>query len=189
MKTSIKILMLLSVLCLASSAVSAQQKARKKRSAPSAICTVESVPKGMVIVGYKTNPACGEKMEIIVKRPAAKEIVCADSPIPDGYTVDGLRGSLVCGDGNPLTNALSITGAPTYYGIRVGMTRDQVEEEFGSPGDVHRGTIFNPGKGTTWTYDHGKLKTSYVYFDENFIVIGFEDKWPKSRPFDTPENP
>jgi hypothetical protein len=184
MKTSMKVLIILSLVCLVSSAAAAQQKTRKKRSAPSAICTVEAVPKGMVIVAYKTNPACGQKMEIIVKRPATTEIVCADSPIPDGYVVDGLRGSLVCGDGNPLTSALSITGEPTFYGIRVGMTRDQVEEEFGSPGDVHRGTIFNPGKGTTWTYDHGKLKTTYVYFDEKFIVIGFEDKWPGSRPFD-----
>ena len=175
MKTLMKLLIVLSLACLVSSAVSAQQKPRKKRSVPATICKVSSVPKGMVIVGYKNNAACGQAMEIIVKRPAASEIVCADSPIPDEYTVDGVRGSLTCGD-NSLSNALSITNAASLYGIRVGMTKFQVEDQFGSPADVNRGTKSNPGKGTTWTYN-GRLKTTIIYFDENFIVTGFEEKW------------
>jgi hypothetical protein len=61
MKTSTKLLMLLSLLCLISPAVSAQPKTRKKRSTTSTICRVESVPNGMVIVGYKTNPAVGKR--------------------------------------------------------------------------------------------------------------------------------
>jgi hypothetical protein len=178
MKTSMKLLMLLALVCLVSSAVSAQQKTRKKRIASSTICKVASVPKGMVIVGYKTNPACGEGMEIMVKRPAPSETVCADSPIPDGYTVDGLRGSLACGGGNSLSNALSITNAASLYGIRVGMNKFQVEDELGSPADVNRGTRSNPGKGTTWTY-YGKFKTTFIYFDEEFIVTEFEEKWAK----------
>jgi hypothetical protein len=185
MKTSLKLLALSCLVCLVSSALSAQQKARKKRSASSTICRVESVPRDMVIVGYKTNPACGEEMEIVVKRPGASEIVCADSPIPDGFTVDGIRGSLTCGGGNLLSNALSITNADSLYGIRVGMTKFQVESELGSPTDVHRGTKTNPGKGTTWSYDT-RLKTTLIYFDENFIVVDFEEKYSNSRPNDAP---
>ena len=177
--------MLLCLVCLATSAVSAQQKTRKKRSASSTICQIASVPKGMVIVGYKTNPACGQELEIVVKRPAASEIVCSDSPIPDGFTVDGIRGSLACGGGNLLSNALSITNADSLYGIRVGMTKFEVEDQLGSPTDVHRGTKTNPGKGTTWSYDT-RLKTTFIYFDENFIVVDFEEKWPNSRPYDKP---
>ena len=170
-----KLLILLSLVCLLSSAVAAQQKTRKKRSAPSTICKIASVPKGMVIVGYKTNPACGQEMEIMVKRPSASETVCSDSPIPDGFTVDGIRGSLACGGG--LSNALSITNAASLYGIRVGMNKFQVEDQLGSPADVNRGTRSNVGKGTTWTY-YGKFKTTFIYFDENFIVTEFEEKWP-----------
>jgi hypothetical protein len=139
----------------------------------------------MVIVGYKTNPACGQEMEIVVKRPGASEIVCADSPIPDGFMVDGIRGSLTCSGGNLLSNALSITNADSLYGIRVGMTKFEVESELGSPTDVHRGTNTNPGKGTTWSYDT-RLKTTFIYFDENFIVVDFEEKSSNSRPPDVP---
>ena len=176
MKTSMKLLMLLSLVCLVSSAVSAQQKTRKKRTVSSTICNVASVPKNMVIVGYKTNPACAQGREIMVKRPMGAEIICEDSPIPDGYTVDGLRGSLACGGGNPLTNALSISTAATLYGIRVGMSKFEVEAEFGSPADDNRGNKTNPGKGRTWTYN-SRLKTTYVYFDEDYKVVGFEEKW------------
>lgn len=111
MKTSMKLLMLVSVVCLVSSAAIAQKKtARKARNAPSTICKVASVPKGMVIVGYKKNQACGEAMELLVKRPDVIEIICADSPVPNGYSVGGVQGSAACntGNSNPLTNALAI---------------------------------------------------------------------------------
>src|SRR5213075_2820180 len=113
MKTSMKLLIVLFLVCLTSSAASAQSsgqsKTHKKRSASSVICGVESVPVGMVIVGFKPNPTCAQGTEMVVKRPAATEIVCANSPVPDGYTVDEVQGSLACGTANPLSNALSIT--------------------------------------------------------------------------------
>jgi len=177
MKTSMKLLMLFALVCLVSSAASAQQKTLKKRSVSSTICNVASVPKGMVIVGYKTNPACGQGKEIIVKRPtAASEIICEDSPIPDGYVVDGLQGSLPCGGGNLLTNALSISTGATLYGIKVGMSKFEVLDEFGSPADSKRGNKTNPARGRTWIY-RGKLKTTYVYFDDTYVVVGFEEKY------------
>jgi len=176
MKTSVKLLVGLFLVCLASSAVSAQSKTRKKRSTSSAICGAASVPKGMVIVGYKPNSTCERGMEMVVKRPAAKEIVCANSPVPDGYIVEEVQGSLACGAANALSNALSITRGLEFYGIRIGMTRDQVIDQFGSPADDNRGTKTNPGKGRTWTY-RTNAKTTYVYFDDDYIVVDFDEKW------------
>jgi len=114
MKTLVKLSVLLILVCLSISAASAQQKsARKSRPASTTICKVGSVPKGMVIVGYKTNAACAEGMELVVKRPAEFETVCTDSPIPDGYAVGGMQASPACqnGNSNPLTNALAIVNA------------------------------------------------------------------------------
>jgi len=176
MKTSVKLLLGLCLVCLASSAVFAQSKTRKKRPASSTICGVASVPNGMVIVGHKPNPSCAQGIEMVVKRPAAKEIVCANSPVPDGYTVDEVQGSLACGPANALSNALSITRGSDFYGIRIGMTKFQVLDQFGSPADDTRGTKTNPGKGRTWTY-RTNAKTTYVYFDDDYIVVDFDERW------------
>ena len=181
MKTSMKLFVLCSLVCLAGSAVSAQQKTRRKSGAAPAICKVQSVPRGMVIVGQKANAACSQGVEFIVKRPGAKEIVCDGSPIPDGYVVEERTGSMPCRGDNPLTNALLIkstditTGGDSFYGIKIGMSKFQVEDILGSPADVSRGTVFNPGKGTTWVYN-GRTKTTLIYFDENFNVMSFEER-------------
>lgn len=106
-----KMLVVLSLVCLFSLPALAQTKAtRKAHNVSTTICKVASVPKGMVIVGYKPNASCAGGMELTVKRPAESEIVCADSPVPEGYSVRGIEGTLACqlGDSNQVTNAMGI---------------------------------------------------------------------------------
>lgn len=76
------------VLCLLSSG-SFAQKARRTRtsSPPPVICKLSSVPKGMVVVGYKTNSTCGDGKQLLVKRPANGDIICAESPLPTGFSI------------------------------------------------------------------------------------------------------
>ena len=173
MKVSLKLLTFLFLLCLATSTVSAQSKTRKKRNVASAICRVASVPKGMVVVGYKPNPTCDQGMEMVVKRPAISEVVCTDSPVPEEYRVEAVQGSPACA-GNPLANAMSITRATTFYGIRPGMTPEQVEAVLGRPEKVFRGTKTTLGKGTTRTYP-ALYKSLFVYFDEKSMVFDYEE--------------
>jgi hypothetical protein len=83
-------LLLLSILSgLLLTATSAQRSARRTRkaSAPPIICTIASVPKGMVVVGYKRNSACSNGAELIVKRPANGDIICAESPLPPQFSI------------------------------------------------------------------------------------------------------
>lgn len=173
MKTFIKILVLCSVVCMVSSAALAQQKSRKKPSAARPICKVQSVPKGMVIVGHKTNPTCGGGFELVVRRPVTAETVCANSPVPDGYTVDKVTGSTACSGDNPLTNALVIS-KEGLYGIKIGMTSMQVSEKLGPPAQLSRGTRFNPAKGYTWSY-RGPFTTLHIYYADDSTVSSYEE--------------
>ena len=173
MKTLMRFLILCSVVCMVSSAASAQQKSRKKPSAARPICRVQSVPKGMVIVAHKTNPACGESMELVVRRPITAETVCANSPIPDGYTVDNIIGSTACSGDNPLTNALAIS-KEGLYGIKIGMTSMQVTQKLGPWSDISRGTRENPAKGYTWSF-RGPFTTLHIYFADDSTVSSYEE--------------
>ena len=174
MKTLIRFLVLCSVACIVSSAASAQQKSRAKPGAAHPICKVQSVPKGMVIVGHKKNPSCGEGFEFVVKRPATAEKVCANSPIPDGYTVDDTSASTACSGDNPLTNALIISNGG-LYGVKIGMTSMQVSEKLGPPAQISRGTRSNPGLGTTWSY-RAPFSTFHIYFEDDSTVSSFEER-------------
>ena len=82
-------LLLLSIIsCLLPAGASAQKARRtRKASAPPVICTIASVPKGMVVVGYKRNSACSDGAELIVKRPANGDIICAESPLPPQFSI------------------------------------------------------------------------------------------------------
>jgi len=108
-------LVLVVALCFTCTCPVAAQKegGRKTRKPlkPRVVCSVEAVPQGMVIVGFKDNAACETGSELLVKRPAGSETVCANSPVPDGYSVQNVTGSVDCRDAspNPLTNALVIT--------------------------------------------------------------------------------
>jgi hypothetical protein len=80
------------------------------KQANSPACKGQPIPKGFVIIGYKSSAKCGENSELIVKKPDDIEIVCDTSPVPEGYHVLTQQASAACEtkDSNPLTNALSI---------------------------------------------------------------------------------
>jgi hypothetical protein len=117
MKNLTKLAILVAAVCLLNSVALGQQKSTRKSRKPTAppkiVCSVDAVPKGMVIVGYKDNSGCAGGRELLVKRPDASETVCANSPVPAGYIVQSISGSIQCRDAgpNPLTNALVIAWA------------------------------------------------------------------------------
>jgi uncharacterized protein DUF3465 len=82
-----KLLLLLVLLCFLSSGSIAQKSGRKRPARPPIICKIESVPKGMVVVGYKRNSACSDGAELLVKRPENGDIICAESPLPPQFSV------------------------------------------------------------------------------------------------------
>jgi len=81
-----KLLLLPVLLSLLPSASIAQKRARKT-SPPPVICTIASVPNGMVVVGYKRNAACSDGAELLVKRPENGDIICAGSPLPPQFSI------------------------------------------------------------------------------------------------------
>ncbi len=89
MQQLVKLLLLSLLLCLLPSGAIAQKSARKTRkpSPPSVICKIASLPKGMVVVGYKRNSACSDGTELIVKRPENGDIICAESPVPPQFSI------------------------------------------------------------------------------------------------------
>lgn len=113
MEAFTKLLLLIALCCTCTYSASGQKVGNKPRkpSKSRVVCSVEAVPQGMVIVGYKDNAACETGSELLVKRPTDSETVCANSPVPDGYSVQNIMGSVECRDAspNPLTNALIIT--------------------------------------------------------------------------------
>lgn len=84
-----KLLMLSVLFCLLPSGSIAQKSGRKTRtpSPPRMICTIASVPNGMVVVGYRRNSACGGGTELIVKRAEDGDIICSESPVPPQFSV------------------------------------------------------------------------------------------------------
>jgi hypothetical protein len=104
MSQLIKRLLLCVLVCLLPSLSIAQKASRKTRkpTAPRIICEVASVPKGMVVVGYKRNSACSDGTELLVKRPENGDIICAGSPLPSQFSIaTEAQGRLVgtCRDG------------------------------------------------------------------------------------------
>jgi len=84
-----KLLLLPLLLCLLPCESIAQKPGRKTRKPlpPATICKIASVPKGMVVVGYKRNSACSDGAELLVKRPENGDIICAESPVPSGFSL------------------------------------------------------------------------------------------------------
>jgi hypothetical protein len=113
MKASTQLLFLVTLCSACTYSALGQKAGSKPRKPPKSrvVCSVEAVPQGMVIVGYKDNAACETGSELLVKRPTDSETVCANSPVPDGYSVQNIIGSVECRDAspNPLTNAVVIT--------------------------------------------------------------------------------
>lgn len=84
-----QLITILLLLCLFPSGLIAQKPARKTRkpSTPVVICKIASVPKGMVVVGYRRNSACSDGAELLVKRPENGDIICAESPVPPQFSI------------------------------------------------------------------------------------------------------
>ena len=89
MQKLIKPLLLSVLFCLPLSASFAQESRRKTRkpSTLTIICKTSSVPKGMVVVGYKRNSACSDGAELLVKRPENGDIICGESPVPPQVSI------------------------------------------------------------------------------------------------------
>ena len=81
--------MISALLCLFPSESIAQKSVRRTRkpSPPPIICKIGSVPKDMVVVGYKRNSACSDGAELLVKRPENGDIICAESPVPPKFSI------------------------------------------------------------------------------------------------------
>lgn len=105
-------LLLLSALFFSLPSISCAQTSGRKARKPSPICKIESVPKGMVVVGYKRNSACSDGSELLVKQPENGDIICAESPVPPRFSVASeAQGSLV---GTCPKKAFLIQGSSDY---------------------------------------------------------------------------
>ena len=71
-------------------------KAGRKATASQILCQGDPIPKGYVIVGYKSSAKCGDKSQVIIKQPDEAEIVCNGSPIPAGYHIANRMSSTDC---------------------------------------------------------------------------------------------
>jgi hypothetical protein len=97
-----RITLLCALVLTANIASSAQSRsantARRKapKSAPQILCQGDPIPNGYVIVGHKSAAKCGDKFEVVIKKPDVAEIVCNDSPIPEGYHVANQLSSTDC---------------------------------------------------------------------------------------------
>jgi len=89
MQQLVKLLLISLLLCLLPSTSIAQKSGRRTRrpTPPPIICKIESVPNGMVVVGYKRNSACRDGAELLVKRPENGDIICAESPVPPPFSI------------------------------------------------------------------------------------------------------
>lgn len=88
MQQLIKLLLLSLLICLLPSESIAQKSGRKTRRPTSPIiCTIVSVPNGLVVVGYKRSSACSDGAELLVKRPENGDIICDGSPLPSQFSV------------------------------------------------------------------------------------------------------
>ena len=129
---------LLLLFCLLPSGVIAQKPARKARkpSPPSVICTIASVPKGMVVVGYRRNSACSNGAELLVKRPENGDIICAESPVPLQFSI----ATEAQGD--------SVGTCPNKAFLIVGASRGSVEDPLGAAFASGASNIQVEGEGT-----------------------------------------
>jgi hypothetical protein len=89
MRQLMKLLLFSLLVCSVSCGAIAQKSGRTTRtpSTPSIVCEIASVPKGMVVVGYKRNSACTGGTELLVKQPENGDIICAESPLPPEYSI------------------------------------------------------------------------------------------------------
>ncbi len=107
--------------------------ARKAATTPAILCEGDPIPRGYVIVGYKSSTRCAGKSEVVIKKPEEVEIVCNGSPIPDGYHAANQMTSPDClvNGATPFTNALSIVSngeISSGSAIRSNVSYDRFED-------------------------------------------------------------
>ena len=151
MNKVIRITLLCALAFSASSASFAQKRATNKASrkvaAPQILCEGDAIPKGHVVVGHKMSAKCGDKPQLITRKPDGAEIVCSGSPIPDGYRVANELSSTDC-MARGTSNALSI------------VSNDLVGYESSTPslvGDGGIGSAFASGKSNVQVEGEGKV--------------------------------
>lgn len=116
MNRVIRITLLCTLALTASTASLAQRRSANNASrkvpatAPRILCEGDPIPKGYVIVGYKSSAKCGDHSQVVIKKPDEAEIICNGSPIPDGYHIANQLSSTDClaRGTNSSSNALSI---------------------------------------------------------------------------------
>ena len=110
MQQLINLLSLSVLICLLPAGSVAQKpRSRTRTSTPPIVCEIASVPKGMVVVGYKHNSACSDGTELLVKRAENGDIICSESPVPPGFSITTeAQGNLV---GTCRTKAFLIVAA------------------------------------------------------------------------------
>ena len=121
MNRVMRITLLCTLAFTASTAALAQRRGANNASrkvpttVPQILCEGDPIPKGYVIVGYKSSAKCGDKSQVVIKKPDEAEIVCNGSPISDGYRIANQMSSADClaRDTNSSSNALSIVSNGT----------------------------------------------------------------------------
>jgi hypothetical protein len=107
---------------------------KQATSTPRTLCKGQPVPKGFVIIGYKSSVKCAGEPELAIKKPVNPETVCDGSPIPEGYHIISQQGLPACytTESNPLTNALSIArddiGASSPTAVNPERERESVRQ-------------------------------------------------------------
>jgi hypothetical protein len=116
MNRVIRITLLCTLAFTASTASLAQRRGannagrKVSTTVPQILCEGDPIPKGYVIVAYKSSAKCGDNSQVVIKKPDDAEIVCNGSPIPDGYHIANQMSSTNClaRGTNSSSNALSI---------------------------------------------------------------------------------
>lgn len=102
MNKVIRITLLFTLAFAVSTASLAQRRVAKNagRKVPTIalriLCEGDAIPKGYVIVGYKSSAKCGDRSQVVIKKPDEAEIVCDGSPIPAGYHIANQLSSTDC---------------------------------------------------------------------------------------------
>lgn len=137
MQQLIKLLLLSLIFCLLPSTSIAQKSGRSTRrpSPPAVICKVSSVPNGMVVVGYKRNPACSDGAELLIKQPEDGDIICAESPLPPQFSIaTQAQGNLVgtCPNKAFLISSASVAPATEPAGTASVVDNEPIGRAFAS---------------------------------------------------------
>src|SRR5215213_11940426 len=152
MQQLVKLLLISLLLCLLPATSIAQKSGRRTRRStpPPIICKIESVPNGMVVVGYKRNSACRDGAELLVKRPENGDIICAESPVPPPFSIaTEAQGNLT---GTCPHKAFLISGASSSPATEPGTTSRVDDNSIGRAFASRASDIQVEGEGTVTAF-------------------------------------